>query len=30
MVSVLRPFVYWGQNNDKVFVKVDIKDVQVS
>ncbi|CAH1967108.1 unnamed protein product [Acanthoscelides obtectus] len=27
-MSVLSPFVYWAQNEDSLFIKVDLKDVQ--
>ena len=30
MAEILSPFVYWGQNNEKIFLKVDLKDVSVS
>jgi hypothetical protein len=25
----LNPFVFWGQNKDKIFLKVDLSDAQV-
>ena len=30
MAENLSPFVYWGQNSDTIFLKVDIKEVTVS
>ena len=30
MAAVYNPFVYWGQNKAKIFLKVDIKEVSVS
>lgn len=29
-MTVLSPFVYWAQNEDNLFLKVDLKDVKVS
>lgn len=30
MAETLRPFVYWGQKNDHVSLKVDLRNVSVS
>lgn len=28
-MTVLSPFVYWAQNENSLFIKVDLKDVKV-
>ena len=30
MAESLSPFVYWGQNKDRVYLKVELREITVS